>query len=160
MVDSLTGCHAVKVLLDTPKHCFQTIACTNHKFLFTVTSLHKKWSFPLRIFFSKCNQMRIWSPLLKKSLIENSIFVQCFLVQLYSYLGLLKHQLCKHKKFWAMPWVSASLLLLKIMKLLLETLSNLIECNFFIGYIVNRLLYLIILYLLTGQDPEQFSGKL
>ena len=40
--------------------------------------LHKKWSFPLRIFFSKCDQIRrkvrIFSHLLKKSLMENLIF--------------------------------------------------------------------------------------
>ena len=42
------------------------------------TSLHKKWSFPLRISFSKCDQirsnLRIWSHLLKKSIMENFIF--------------------------------------------------------------------------------------
>ena len=41
-------------------------------------SLHKKWSFPLKDFFSKCDQIRsflgIWSHLLKKSLMENFIF--------------------------------------------------------------------------------------
>ena len=41
-------------------------------------TLDKKWSFPLRIFFSKFDQIRsflqIWSHLLKKSLIENFIF--------------------------------------------------------------------------------------
>ena len=40
--------------------------------------LHNKWSFPLRIFFSKCDQIRrkvrIFSHLLKKSLMENLIF--------------------------------------------------------------------------------------
>ena len=39
--------------------------------------LHKKWSFLLRI-FNKCDQicrkLRIWSHLLKKSIMENSIF--------------------------------------------------------------------------------------
>ena len=43
-----------------------------------VRALHKKWSFSLRIFFSKCDQirsfLRIWSYLLKKSLIETFIF--------------------------------------------------------------------------------------
>ena len=38
-------------------------------------SQHKKWSFPLRFFFSKCDQilsfLPIWSHLLKKSLMEN-----------------------------------------------------------------------------------------
>ena len=42
-----------------------------------VLTLHKKWSFPLRI-SSKCDQicrkLRIWSHLLKKSLMENFIF--------------------------------------------------------------------------------------
>ena len=41
-------------------------------------SLHKKWSYPLKDFFSKCDQIRsflgIWSHLLKKSLMENFIF--------------------------------------------------------------------------------------
>ena len=38
--------------------------------VFGQVALHKKWSFPLRI----------WSHLLKKSLIENFIFVQCWLI--------------------------------------------------------------------------------
>ena len=41
-------------------------------------SLHKKWGYPLKDFFSKCDQIRsflgIWSHLLKKSLMENFIF--------------------------------------------------------------------------------------
>ena len=43
-------------------------------------TLHKKWSFPSRIFFfSKYDQiqMRIWSHSLKKSSVENLIFVFC-----------------------------------------------------------------------------------
>ena len=43
-----------------------------------IRSLHKKWSFPLKNFFSKCDQIHsflwIWSQLLKKSLMENFIF--------------------------------------------------------------------------------------
>ena len=39
-------------------------------------SLHKKWSFPLKISFSRCDQIRsklwIWSYLLKKSLLSSS----------------------------------------------------------------------------------------
>ena len=45
-------------------------------------SLHKKWSFPLRISSVKrddiCRKLRIWSHLLMKSLMENFIFVQWF----------------------------------------------------------------------------------
>ena len=41
-------------------------------------ALHCTKSFPLRIFFSKCDQirskLRIWSHLLKKSVMENFIF--------------------------------------------------------------------------------------
>ena len=43
-----------------------------------IETLYKKWSFSLRLFYSKCDQIRsylqIWSHLLKKSLIENFIF--------------------------------------------------------------------------------------
>ena len=42
------------------------------------TALHKKMKFSIKDFFSKCDQtcrkLRIWSHLLKKSLIENFIF--------------------------------------------------------------------------------------
>ena len=42
------------------------------------TSLHKKFKFSIKDFFSKCDQIRyflwIWSHLLKKSLMENFIF--------------------------------------------------------------------------------------
>ena len=48
-----------------------------------VFSLHKKWKFSFKDFFSKCDQicrkLRIWSHLLQKSLIENFIFVQCLI---------------------------------------------------------------------------------
>ena len=41
-------------------------------------TLHKKWSFSIKDFFNKCDQMshflRIWSHLLKKSLMEKFIF--------------------------------------------------------------------------------------
>ena len=41
----------------------------------------QKMMFPIEDFFSKCDQickkLRIWSHLLKKSLMENFIFVQC-----------------------------------------------------------------------------------
>ena len=43
-------------------------------------SLHKKWSFLLMIILSKCDQirrkLRIWSYLMKKSLMENFIFCE------------------------------------------------------------------------------------
>ena len=43
--------------------------------------LHTKKRFSIKDFFSKCDQihrkLRIWSHLLKKSLMENFIFVQC-----------------------------------------------------------------------------------
>ena len=42
--------------------------------------LHKNQRFPLRIFFSKCDQiyrrLRIWSTFLEKSLMKNLFFVQ------------------------------------------------------------------------------------
>ena len=48
-------------------------------------SLHKKMKFSIKDFFSKCDQIRrklrkqrIWSHLLKKSLMQNFIFVQWF----------------------------------------------------------------------------------
>ena len=46
--------------------------------------LHKKMKFSIKDVFSKCNQIRsflwIWSPLLKKSLMENFIFCEVFTV--------------------------------------------------------------------------------
>ena len=45
--------------------------------LFLRPSLHKKWSFPLRIFLGKkifCHFCQIWSHLLKKSLMEKFTF--------------------------------------------------------------------------------------
>ena len=49
---------------------------------FTKFSLHKKWSFPLRISSGKYDQIRsflqIWSHLLKKSLMENLFFCAMF----------------------------------------------------------------------------------
>ena len=48
-----------------------------------VLSLHKKWKFSIKNFLSKCDQirkkLRIWSHLLKKSLMENFIFLQYML---------------------------------------------------------------------------------
>ena len=45
----------------------------------------QKMKFSITDFFSKCDQsfLRIWSHLLKKSVLENLIFVQC-----YAYAGL------------------------------------------------------------------------
>ena len=44
----------------------------------TILILHKKMKFFIKDFFSKCDQIRsflpIWSPLLKKSLMESFIF--------------------------------------------------------------------------------------
>ena len=46
--------------------------------VWTRRTLQKKWSFPFKNFFSKCDQirrkLRFWSHLLKKSLMEKSIF--------------------------------------------------------------------------------------
>ena len=46
--------------------------------------LYKKMRFPIKDFFSKCDQirsfLRIWSHLLKKSLMENFIFCAVFIV--------------------------------------------------------------------------------
>ena len=45
---------------------------------FTDYTLHKKWSFSIKDFSSKCDQIRsflqIWSHLLEKSLMENFVF--------------------------------------------------------------------------------------
>ena len=38
--------------------------------------------FSIKDFFRKCDQMRIWSHLLNKSLMENFIFVQCYFLSL------------------------------------------------------------------------------
>ena len=47
--------------------------------LFGEYSLHKKMKFSIKDFFSRCDKIRsllqIWSNLLKKSLMENLIFV-------------------------------------------------------------------------------------
>ena len=49
--------------------------------------------FSIKDFFSKCDQirrkLRIWSHLLKKSLLENFIFVQYLIVLWIAYLGFL-----------------------------------------------------------------------
>ena len=46
----------------------------------TIWDIAKKMKFSIKDFFSKCDQIRsnlqIWSHLLKKSLIENFIYVQ------------------------------------------------------------------------------------
>ena len=53
-----------------------------------------KMKFPIKDFFSKCDQIRsflwIWSHLLKKSLKENSIFLQCNIHE-WSHRGHRKH---------------------------------------------------------------------
>ena len=49
--------------------------------LYLVVSLHKKWSFPLRISLVNVTKSWIWSHLLKKSLMENSIF--CAVIVLF-----------------------------------------------------------------------------
>ena len=52
-----------------------------------IFTLHKKMKFSVKGFFSKCDQirsfLRIWSHLLKKSLMKNFIFVQCYLIVFY-----------------------------------------------------------------------------
>ena len=50
----------------------------------TKISLHKKMKFSIKDFFSKCDQirsfMRVWSHLIKKSLMENFILCAVFIV--------------------------------------------------------------------------------
>ena len=58
-------------------------------YLFGTFTLHKKWSFPLRISsVSKCHQicslLRIWSHLLKKTLMENFVFYAVLFGNAYS----------------------------------------------------------------------------
>ena len=55
----------------------------------------KKWSFPLRIFFSKCDQIR---SLLKKSLTENFIFCAVWWVFRYLITGIWFLDNCEHRK--------------------------------------------------------------
>ena len=55
----------------------QKIALNKKAYLDTVdiiATLHKKKTFAIKDFFSKCDQIQIWSHLLKKSLMENFIF--------------------------------------------------------------------------------------
>ena len=58
-------------------------------------ALQKKWSFPLRIFFSKCDQIR---SLLKKSLTENFIFCAVWWVFSYLITGIWFLDNCEHRK--------------------------------------------------------------
>ena len=62
------------------KHYEETYQKLFRSFHFSLT-LHKKMKFSIQDFFSKCDQirrkLRIWSHLLKKSLMENFNFVQC-----------------------------------------------------------------------------------
>ena len=56
-----------------------------------VVSQHEKMKFSIRDFFSKCDQicrkLRIWLHLLKKSLMENFIFVLCLMQMLRPFSG-------------------------------------------------------------------------
>ena len=65
--------------------------------------LHKKWCFPLRISSVNCSRkLRIWSHLLKKSLIENFILsaTACTSVlQLKAWSAVLKNKRSKIKSF-------------------------------------------------------------
>ena len=78
----------VKTLKVICKDYTDEIMLTLNSVLYILFSLHKKWSFPFRIssvnvIFSKFLQkLRIWSHLLKKSLMENFIFCVVFLVSL------------------------------------------------------------------------------
>ena len=65
------------------KNCLQLFNTDPGKVLlanrvFASNSLHKKMKFSIKDFFSKCDQirrkLRIWSHLLKKSLVENFLF--------------------------------------------------------------------------------------
>ena len=65
-------------LLRTKVH--QLMLIENRKIIMLIEkALHKKMKFSINDFFSKCDQirskLRIWSYLLKKSLMENFIFV-------------------------------------------------------------------------------------
>ena len=63
--------------------------CWNIVLEILIISLHKKWSFPSRNFFSKYDQIRsflqIWSHLLKKCLRENFIFWAVYLFELFNF---------------------------------------------------------------------------
>ena len=57
----------------------ENVALTFSRKVFFAKSLHKHWSFSIKDFFSKCDQirrkLRIWSHLLKKSVRENFHFL-------------------------------------------------------------------------------------
>ena len=59
---------------------FLTVAKASHLCIFPLYNYHgiKKMKFSIKLFFSKCDEirsfLRIWSHLLKKSLMENLIF--------------------------------------------------------------------------------------
>ena len=59
-----------------------SVICADNGFISLTTYTAQKMKFSIKDFFSKCNQirrkLRIWSHLLKKSLIE--FFVQCYLL--------------------------------------------------------------------------------
>ena len=56
----------------------------SYTFTTAVKSTAQNMKFPIKNFFSKCDQirsfLRIWSYLLKKSLLENFIFCAVFLI--------------------------------------------------------------------------------
>ena len=58
--------------------CLLGYSCFKEGYNFFCRRLHKKMKFPIQDFCSKCNQIcsfpRIWTHLLKKSLMENLIF--------------------------------------------------------------------------------------
>ena len=58
---------------------FHVQSFADFKVNYTLLSLHKKMKFSIKDFFSKCNhicrKLRIWSHLLKKSLMEKFIFL-------------------------------------------------------------------------------------
>ena len=56
---------------------------------YTLNFTAKKMKFPIKDFFSKCDQvcrkMQVLSHLLKKSVMENFIFVQCLIENLHKF---------------------------------------------------------------------------
>ena len=70
-----------------------------------ILTLHKKWSFPLRISsVNKCDQicrkLRIWSHLLKKSLMENFIFGALYCKSQYFLLTNIKIESANRSDIW------------------------------------------------------------
>ena len=68
---------------------FETLVSIISAYVQIAFTLHKKVKFSIKDFFSKCEQirkkLRIWSHLLKKSVMENSIFLSSVYLSLHTF---------------------------------------------------------------------------